>query len=370
MAAIWFDRATMQYPGAARPALDRLELRVADGEFLVLLGPSGSGKSTALRLVAGLETPTDGAIWIGDREVTRVPTRERDVAMVFQSYVLYPHLTVAQNIGFPLELAGVPRPDIARRVREIARLLRLDDCLDRRPATLSGGEQQRAALGRAIARHPLAFLMDEPLSNLDAGSRVEARADLSALQRRLGVTTVYVTHDQAEARRMADRVAVLRDGRLQQIGPPDELYARPDNVFVAGFLGSPPMNLLDVVLTDRGATVGGRRLTLPRAAVAALVEEGARTATVGFRPESAELTGRGEGLPVEIVLVEDLGADTFIHGRLDAGRRPDGPDDLIAVRVDARTPPARGDRVDVRVPADRLHVFSTRSGRRVPTDPP
>jgi multiple sugar transport system ATP-binding protein len=370
MAAVWLDRATVHHPDAARPALDRLELRVADGEFLVLVGPTGCGKSTTLRLVAGLETPTDGAVWIGERDVTRLPPRERDVAMVFQDYVLYPHRTVADNIGFPLELAGVPRPDITTRVREIARLLRLDDCLDRKPATLSGGEQQRVALGRAIARHPRVFLMDEPLSNLDGRNRAEARADVSALQRRLGVTTVYVTHDQAEARRLGDRVAVLKDGRLQQVGPPEELYDRPGNLFVAGFIGSPPMNLLDVQLTDRGASIGGRQIFLPRPVVASLVEEGARTATVGFRPESAELTGADDGLPVEVVVVEDLGADTFAHGRLDVDLRSAGPEDLITVRVDGRMPPARGDRIGLRVPTDRLHVFSTRSGLRIPPHPP
>jgi multiple sugar transport system ATP-binding protein len=370
MAGIRLDGVTCRYPGAAAPAVDALDLRIADGEFFVLLGPSGCGKTTILRLVAGLETVTAGTIRIGDRDVTRLPTRERDVAMVFQEYVLYPHLSVAENIGFPLELAGAHPTDIAPRVQEVARLLRLEGLLDRRPGTLSGGERQRVALGRAIARRPRVFLMDEPLSNLDGRSRTEVRADIAALQRRLGVTTVYVTHDQGEARRMGDRIAVLREGRLQQVGTPDELYDRPADLFVAGFLGSPAMNLLDVALTERGASVGGRYLPLPSRVLAALAEEGATTATIGFRPEAAELTDPAEGLLVEVVVVEEIGAETFAYGAPDAEWRLLAPDQLLAVRVDARTPPGRGDRVGVRIPGDRLHVFSPRSGRRIPADDP
>ena len=255
MATVTFTKATRSYPGSAHPAVDELELEIADGEFLVLVGPSGCGKSTTLRMLAGLEPVDSGNVYIGDTDVTMLPPRERDIAMVFQSYALYPHMTVAENIGFHLKIKRLPKQEIDQRVREAARLLDLDDYLDRKPAKLSGGQRQRVAMGRAIVRQPQVFLMDEPLSNLDAKLRVQTRTQIAALQRRLGVTTVYVTHDQVEAMTMGDRVAVLRDGILQQCATPRVLFTRPANTFVAGFIGSPAMNLL------RGArTVDGVRL--------------------------------------------------------------------------------------------------------------
>jgi multiple sugar transport system ATP-binding protein len=365
MATITFDSVTLRHPGATRPAVDALDLRVEDGELLALVGPSGCGKTSTLRLLAGLEAPTGGEIWVGARNVTRLPAARRDVAMVFQDHVLYPHLTVAGNLAFPLEMARHRRDEIAARVRRTARLLRLEDCLDRRPGTLSGGQQQRVALGRAIIREPLAFGMDEPLSDLDGAVRAQFRADLAALQRRLGTTTVYVTHDQGEALRMGDRVAVQDAGRLQQVGTPRELYHRPDNLVVARFIGFPPMNLLSAQVGDRGATVAGHCLPLPRTTLAALAEEGARTATIGFRAEAAELTGEEGGLPVEVVVIEELGADVVAHARLDTDAPAGADDELLAIRVDPRRPPVRGDRARLWIRDGGLHVFSGRSGRRV-----
>ena len=245
MATVTFERATRIYPGLDRPAVAELDLEINDGEFLVLVGPSGCGKSTTLRMLAGLEPIDEGSVFIGDRDVTSVPPKDRDIAMVFQSYALYPHMTVAENIGFHLKIKRVPKGERAERVREAARILDLDEFLDRKPAKLSGGQRQRVAMGRAIVRQPQVFLMDEPLSNLDAKLRVQTRTQIAALQRRLGVTTVYVTHDQVEAMTMGDRVAVLRDGVLQQCASPRDLFKHPVNVFVAGFIGSPAMNLFE-----------------------------------------------------------------------------------------------------------------------------
>ena len=243
MASVTFDNATRLYPGGTRAAVDKLNLEVADGEFLVLVGPSGCGKSTSLRMLAGLEEVNSGRILIGDRDVTDVPPKDRDIAMVFQNYALYPHMTVAENMGFALKIAGVGKEERAARVLEAAKLLDLEEYLTRKPKALSGGQRQRVAMGRAIVRQPQVFLMDEPLSNLDAKLRVQTRTQIASLQRRLGVTTVYVTHDQTEALTMGDRIAVLKDGILQQVGTPRDLYERPNNVFVAGFIGSPAMNL-------------------------------------------------------------------------------------------------------------------------------
>src|ERR1700712_1890237 len=239
MASVTFDAATCVYPGASRPAVDALDLKVADGEFLVLVGPSGCGKSTSLRMVAGLEQVDSGRVLIGGEGVTDAAPRDRDIAMVFQNYALYPHKTVAENMGFALKIAGVGKQEIAGRVQEAARLLDLEPYLDRKPRALSGGQRQRGAMGRAIVREPSVFLMDEPLSNLDAKLRVETRANVAALQARLGTTTVYVTHDQVEAMTMGHRVAVLKDGNLQQVDAPGTLYHSPANLFVAGFIGSP-----------------------------------------------------------------------------------------------------------------------------------
>ena len=264
MANVVFDNATRLFPGSVKPAVDKLNLEIGDGEFLVLVGPSGCGKSTSLRMLAGLEDVNSGRIRIGDRDVTDLPPKDRDIAMVFQNYALYPHMTVGENMGFALKIAGEPKTDIARRVAEAAKLLDLEEYLDRKPKALSGGQRQRVAMGRAIVREPQVFLMDEPLSNLDAKLRVQTRTQIAALQRRLGTTTVYVTHDQVEAMTMGDRVAVLKDGLLQQVGTPRELYDHPDNVFVAGFIGSPAMNLMSGPIVEGGDRPRRERPVAPR----------------------------------------------------------------------------------------------------------
>src|SRR6478736_4739319 len=264
MAEVHFRQATRVYPGNDEAAVDALDLDIADGEFMVLVGPSGSGKTTALRMLAGLEEVDAGGIYIGERDVTYVPPKDRDVAMVFQNYALYPYLTVAANIGFPLRIAKVKKAERERRVREVAELLELTPYLERKPGQLSGGQRQRVAMGRAIVRQPSVFLMDEPLSNLDAKLRVQMRGDIKKIQSRLGVTTIYVTHDQVEAMTMGHRVAVMRKGELQQCAAPRVLYDRPDNAFVAGFMGSPSMNLLTLPLTSEGAQLGEANVGLPR----------------------------------------------------------------------------------------------------------
>src|SRR3712207_1300935 len=264
MASVTYDRASRIYPGTEKPAVDSLDLQIADGEFLVLVGPSGCGKSTSLRMLAGLEDVDRGDILIGDRKVTHLKSKDRDIAMVFQSYALYPHMTVGDNMGFALKIAGVGKDEIATRVKEAAKILDLEPFLDRKPKALSGGQRQRVAMGRAIVRSPQVFLMDEPLSNLDAKLRVQTRTQIAQLQRRLGITTVYVTHDQTEAMTMGDRVAVLKDGVLQQCDAPGTLYDRPANVFVAGFIGSPAMNLVTGRAVDGGVELGGSVLPVPR----------------------------------------------------------------------------------------------------------
>lgn len=266
MASVSFEQATRRYPGTDRPALDRLDLIVGDGEFVVLVGPSGCGKTTSLRMVAGLETLDCGRIRIGERDVTEVDPKDRDVAMVFQNYALYPHMTVAQNMGFALKVAKIGKAEIRERVLAAAKLLDLQSYLDRKPKDLSGGQRQRVAMGRAIVRRPQVFLMDEPLSNLDAKLRGQTRNQIAALQRQLGTTTVYVTHDQVEAMTMGDRVAVLSDGVLQQCASPRELYRNPGNVFVAGFIGSPAMNLFRLSIADSTVSLGDWQILLPRAA--------------------------------------------------------------------------------------------------------
>ena len=264
MATVTFDKATRIYPGTERPAVDALDLHIEDGEFLVLVGPSGCGKSTSLRMLAGLEDVNAGRILIGDRDVTDVQPKDRDIAMVFQNYALYPHMTVADNMGFALKIAGTPKAEIRQRVEEAAKILDLSQYLDRKPKALSGGQRQRVAMGRAIVRQPQVFLMDEPLSNLDAKLRVQTRTQIASLQRRLGVTTVYVTHDQTEALTMGDRIAVLKDGLLQQVGTPRDMYDTPANVFVAGFIGSPAMNIGTFPVLDGVAKLGRARIAVPR----------------------------------------------------------------------------------------------------------
>jgi multiple sugar transport system ATP-binding protein len=364
LATIRYNRATLVYPGATHPSVDALDLDIADGEFLVLVGPSGSGKSTALRMLAGLEEVTEGSIRIGDRDVTHVAPKDRDIAMVFQNYALYPHMTVADNMGFALKIAGVPKEERAVQVREAARLLDLEEYLERKPKALSGGQRQRVAMGRAIVRQPAVFLMDEPLSNLDAKLRVQTRTEIAALQRRLGTTTVYVTHDQVEAMTMGDRVAVLKEGVLQQVDTPRNLYVRPRNEFVAGFIGSPAMNLVPVPLAEGGAVLAGHAVPLPRTALSALAEEGSRTATLGFRPEAVEFVGAGQGFPVEVQVVEELGSDAYAYGRLQTDAE-DVAGKLLILRADPRRPPAKGEVVHVAIRAGEAHVFSPATGLRV-----
>jgi multiple sugar transport system ATP-binding protein len=357
MATVTYDKATRLYPGGDKPAVDALDLHIEDGEFLVLVGPSGCGKSTSLRMLAGLEDVNGGRILIGDRDVTTVPPKDRDIAMVFQNYALYPHMTVADNMGFALKIAGTPKDEIKRRVQEAAKILDLEQYLNRKPKALSGGQRQRVAMGRAIVRQPQVFLMDEPLSNLDAKLRVQTRTQIASLQRRLGVTTVYVTHDQVEAMTMGDRVAVLKDGVLQQVDTPRRMYDHPDNVFVAGFIGSPAMNLLTLDVADGGLRLGDSVYPVERAALAA---SGNRM-TLGVRPEDLELSG--SGLPVQVDVVEELGADAYIYGSL---RGTNGGSDLpIIARVDGRRPPEKGSTVHFTPKQGHVHLFDQNTGLRV-----
>ncbi len=362
MAEVRFEQATRIFRGNDVPAVDRLDLTLADGELLVLVGPSGSGKSTALRMLAGLEEVDAGAIYIGGHDVTDIPPKHRDIAMVFQNYALYPYMDVRSNIGFPLKMAGVRKADRKRRVDEAAEMLGLTSLLDRRPAQLSGGERQRAAMGRAIVRNPQVFLMDEPLSNLDAKLRVKMRVDIAQLQRNLGVTTLYVTHDQVEAMTMGERVAVLRDGRLQQCGPPRELYNRPANLFVAGFIGSPAMNLCAAHLNGDGvADLNGVPVKLAPEAAAAAAARGLHDVIVGLRPESLELDHSG-GIQARVEVVEELGADAFAFCVAELGGETETR--LIA-RTDWRRPPERGDHVALVPRPGEAHVFDPTTGERL-----
>ncbi len=363
MATVVFDEATRLYPGATVPAVDKLNLDIADGEFLVLVGPSGCGKSTSLRMLAGLEDVNGGSIRIGERDVTNLPPKDRDIAMVFQNYALYPHMTVGENMGFALKIAGEPKEQIARRVAEAAKLLDLEQYLERKPKALSGGQRQRVAMGRAIVREPQVFLMDEPLSNLDAKLRVQTRTQIAALQRRLGTTTVYVTHDQIEAMTMGDRVAVLKDGLLQQVGTPRELYDHPGNVFVAGFIGSPAMNIIEAPLTEGGASVRGVLIPLPREVMTKAADAGLKSVTLGFRPEDVTVAeGAAGGMPMEVLLVEELGADAYIYGET---QLPDGGTRQIIARTDGRRPPGKGETVHITVKEGHAHVFSPATGERL-----
>ncbi|NUR16242.1 MAG: sn-glycerol-3-phosphate ABC transporter ATP-binding protein UgpC, partial [Dermatophilaceae bacterium] len=310
MATVTFDNATRQYPGNPVPSVDKLNIDIADGEFLVLVGPSGCGKSTSLRMLAGLEEVNGGRILIGDRDVTNLSPKDRDVAMVFQNYALYPHMSVADNMGFALKIAGVDKSEIRKRVEEAAKILDLTQYLERKPKALSGGQRQRVAMGRAIVRSPQVFLMDEPLSNLDAKLRVQTRTQIASLQRRLGVTTVYVTHDQVEAMTMGDRVAVLKDGLLQQCDTPRRMYDHPANVFVAGFIGSPAMNLVSAPVVDGGVDYGGHTVPVERS----LLGDAGKEVTIGVRPEDLEQAPDGHGIEVTVDVVEELGADAYIYG--------------------------------------------------------
>jgi multiple sugar transport system ATP-binding protein len=362
MATVTFDKATRLYPGSSVPAVDSLDLHVGDGEFLVLVGPSGCGKSTSLRMLAGLEEVNAGDIFIGERNVTDVPPKDRDIAMVFQNYALYPHMTVAENMGFALKIAGINKDERATRVLEAAKLLDLEPYLDRKPKALSGGQRQRVAMGRAIVRQPQVFLMDEPLSNLDAKLRVQTRTQIASLQRRLGVTTVYVTHDQTEALTMGDRIAVLKDGILQQVGSPRDLYETPNNIFVAGFIGSPAMNLFPADVTDGGVKFGTAVAPVAREVLASTSET---SVTVGVRPEDMIVSTSGEGLLVEVELVEELGADGYLYGKTEVqGQRVD-----VVARVDGRMHPNSGDRVYITPEPKHVHVFDTTSGLRLNREP-
>jgi multiple sugar transport system ATP-binding protein len=408
MASVTVEGLTKVYPNGFTGVAD-LDLAIGDGEFLVLVGPSGCGKSTALRMVAGLEEITAGVLRIGGEVVNDLEPKERDVAMVFQNYALYPHMTVAQNIGFALKLAGRPRAEIRERVLVAARRLQLEPWLDRKPGQLSGGQRQRVAMGRAIVRDPAVFLMDEPLSNLDAKLRVQMRAEIAGLQRQLGTTTIYVTHDQIEAMTMGDRVAVLRDGRLQQVAPPEALYDEPDNVFVATFIGSPAMNLLEGTVSLDGSpgsldgspgslTLGSQRLTLTPSVLArrpALAGYDGRAVIVGIRPEAtadAALGGpaeRGTTLKATVELREALGAELVLHVRTDAtqARSDDalpstadlepvegvvgdpaldkGEGAAMVVRFDPHSRARAGDLIEMAVDVERLHLFDPETGRSI-----
>jgi multiple sugar transport system ATP-binding protein len=354
MAEVRFERATRTYPGTETPAVDALDLRIGDGEFMVLVGPSGSGKTTALRMLAGLEEVDDGAIYIGTRDVTYVTPKKRDVAMVFQNYALYPYLTVAANIAFPLKMARLDKKERTRRVEVVAERLGLTEYLERKPSQLSGGQRQRVAMGRAIIRKPSVFLMDEPLSNLDAKLRIQMRADIAALQADTGITTVYVTHDQSEAMTLGHRVAVLMDGKLQQCDTPKALYARPANVFVAGFIGSPAMNLCPAPNRANGAiSLGGVSFRVPLAAGSG------RPVVLGLRPESLELAA--DGVPARVDAVEELGADAYLFCTADVG----GETVRLVARVNARAVPDRGERVSLRPVPDEAHLFDAETGERL-----
>jgi multiple sugar transport system ATP-binding protein len=355
LASVSFEQATRQFPDTDRPALDHLDLDVRDGEFVVLVGPSGCGKTTSLRMVAGLETLDSGAIRIGDRDVTNVDPKDRDIAMVFQNYALYPHMSVAQNMGFALKIAKTSKAEIRQRVLEAAKLLDLEKFLDRKPKDLSGGQRQRVAMGRAIVRRPQVFLMDEPLSNLDAKLRVQTRNQIAALQRQLGTTMVYVTHDQVEAMTMGDRVAVLRDGLLQQCAAPRELYRNPTNVFVAGFIGSPAMNLFTLPIADSTVSLGDWPLSVPRD-----IAGSASEIVVGVRPEHFELGG--SGVEMEVDVVEELGADAYLYGRITGSDKI--IDQPVVARVDGRDPPEKGSRVRLHPEPGHLHFFGV-NGERI-----
>jgi multiple sugar transport system ATP-binding protein len=396
MAEVTFDRVSKVYPDGYRAVSD-VNLDIADGEFMVLVGPSGCGKTTALRMVAGLEDITEGQLRIGERVVNHVPSRDRDIAMVFQSYALYPHLSVYENIAFGLRLKKVPKDEIDRRVKETAHLLGLEDHLKRKPKALSGGQRQRVAMGRAIVRQPQAFLMDEPLSNLDAKLRVQMRAEIARLQNDLGTTTIYVTHDQVEAMTMGDRVAVMRKGELQQVDDPQTLYDHPLNLFVGGFIGSPAMNMLHTPLeSDNGnlvAVIGEQRLRLSERCISnrpALRSYAGREIVLGIRPENLEdaaVVGSesdGARLQGEVVLREALGSEIMAHvaieGRAaetdetrelarDVGA-PEGDQEIgveegktiLVARFNARSRVKTGEVAEIAVDTEALHFFDPESG--------
>jgi multiple sugar transport system ATP-binding protein len=388
MATVSLDDVNKVYDNGFQAIYD-LSLDIAESEFLVLVGPSGCGKSTALRMVAGLESITSGELRIGDRVVNDVEPKDRDIAMVFQNYALYPHMTVFDNIGFALKLARVPRPEIDSRVRKAAAILELEPYLDRKPGQLSGGQRQRVAMGRAIVRQPAAFLMDEPLSNLDAKLRVQMRAEIARLQRDLAVTTIYVTHDQVEAMTMGDRVAVLKDGYLQQVDTPQSLYDEPTNVFVAAFIGSPSMNLYEGELTHNGENsvqIGSQRVALAPELLSrrpALQQYGGQRVVVGIRPEDFEdaaiatEAAADRRLKAKVRLVEALGSELVVHFELDDAKRvnsgdPDAPEELlgegVANAVARFSPRSRvnvDEDVEISVASENMHFFDAQTHQAI-----
>ena len=372
MSEVRYEDVRKVFTGGA-VALDDLTLTIDDGEFMILVGPSGCGKSTALRLVAGLERPTSGRIGIGGTVVNDVSPRDRDIAMVFQNYALYPHMTVERNLAFGLRQRRTPRDEVGRRVREIGEMLGLDELMDRRPGQLSGGQRQRVAMGRALVRESKAFLLDEPLSNLDAKLRVQMRAELRKLHRRLEITTIYVTHDQVEAMTLGDRIAVMNAGRLQQLGVPQDVYDNPTNVFVAGFIGSPPMNLL------RGEASGGTVIAGTFSFARGGIADG--PVTLGVRPEAfrpAGADGTGPRVEAEIDVVEPLGDEVLVHGSIDAPAARSGAEEEeatlladsgarapVTIRLDPEHRPTPGDRITVTADPGRIHLFDAVTGERL-----
>ena len=361
MAAVEYIGATRRYPGNPVPAVNALNLEIADGEFMVLVGPSGSGKSTALRMISGLEDIDEGEIHIGGEDVSTKPPKDRGVAWVFQNYALYPHMSVADNMGFALKLKGVSKAEREQKVLEAARMLDLEAYLNRKPKALSGGQRQRVAMGRAIVREPRVLLMDEPLSNLDAKVRVETRANIAALQSRLGTTTIYATHDQVEAMTIGHRVAVLEDGMLQQADSPRNLYDRPGNAFVARFIGSPEMNLRTVALVPGGALLGG--ITVPLSDEVLGAAGDLIKITLGVRPESLAPAANGSGLALEVNLVEELGADAYVYGTL-PGDEPIA-DKPFVVRFEGRVTPRIGEIIHVDLRPGEQHAFDPETGARL-----
>ncbi|MCW2797491.1 sn-glycerol-3-phosphate ABC transporter ATP-binding protein UgpC [Nocardioides sp.] len=359
MATVTFEKAQRWFPGADKPTVPGIDLEIGDGEFMVLVGPSGSGKSTTLRMLAGLEEINAGKIYIGDRDITTTPPKDRDIAMVFQNYALYPHMSVADNMAFALKMAKVPAEERKKRVDDAAKILGLTEFLERKPKALSGGQRQRVAMGRAIVRNPQVFCMDEPLSNLDAKMRVATRTDIAKLQADLGVTTVYVTHDQVEAMTMGDRVAVMNYGELMQVDTPLGLYDKPVNLFVAGFIGSPQMNLLEATAAEDGQARVGEFL-VPVDPAASRKMKG--NITVGVRPEAWRLVSANEGgLPVRVTVVEELGADAFVYGSSGVEGTPNN----IIVRVNGRDSVHKGETIYVTTDPKNVHVFDTDTGERL-----
>src|SRR6476659_7268915 len=365
MAQVSYVNATCIYANNPVPAVNGLNLEIADGEFMVLVGPSGSGKSTALRMLAGLEPVSGGTVQIGGEDVSDKPPKDRDIAMVFQNYALYPHMSVAENMGFALKLRGVEKKERQARVHEAAVMLDLEDYLGRRPGALSGGQRQRVAMGRAVVREPSVFLMDEPLSNLDAKLRVETRANIAALQARLGTTTLYVTHDQVEAMTMGHRVAILKEGGfLQQVDTPRNLYDKPINSFVAGFIGSPAMNLRPAELVPGGAKLGNIVVQLHADAEAEAKKAGLNKVILGVRPESFHVgADPNSGLEIKVNLVEELGADAYVYGELTGD--PEVYEKQYIVRFDGRVPPRINDVIHVEVRQGEEHVFNPDTGARL-----